>query len=60
MGIYHVQFNTVNKKTLLEAQKNPEKYPTLIVRVAGYSAYWTDLGVKTQNDIINRTEHNNF
>ena len=58
MGIYHVQFNTVNKKTLLEAQKNPEKYPTLIVRVAGYSAYWTDLGVKTQNDIINRTEHN--
>ncbi len=58
MGIYHVQFNTVDKKTLLDAQAHPENYPTLIVRVAGYSVYWSDLGTKTQDDVINRTEHN--
>jgi len=57
LGVFHVQFNTINKATLLDAKVHPEKYPTLIVRVAGYSAYWTDLGAQTQDDIISRTEH---
>ena len=56
-GVYHVQFNTVNKATLIEAQKHPENYPTLIVRVAGYSVYFTDIAERVQNDVINRTEH---
>lgn len=56
-GVYHVQFNTINKKTLIDAKAHPEKYPTLIVRVAGYSVYWTDLVDRVRDDIINRTEH---
>lgn len=56
-GVYHVQFNTVNKETLLDAQKHPEEYPTLIVRVAGYSVYFTDIAERVQNDVIARTEH---
>lgn len=56
-GVYHVQFNTVNKETLIDAKAHPEKYPTLMVRVAGYSVYWTDLVARVQDDIINRTEH---
>ncbi len=56
-GVYHVQFNTINKETLIDAKKHPEHYPTLIVRVAGYSVYWTDLAERVQNDVINRTEH---
>ena len=56
-GVFHVQFNTVNKETLLAAQKNPENYPTLIVRVAGYSVYFTDIAERVQNDVISRTEH---
>lgn len=56
-GIHHLQFNCQDKQVLLDAQKHPEKYPTLMVRVAGYSVYFTDLGVNVQNDIINRTEH---
>lgn len=56
-GVYHVQFNTINKATLIEAKAHPEKYPTLIVRVAGYSVYWTDLNDIERDDIISRTEH---
>ena len=52
----HVQFNVITKETLLDAQKNPEKYKTLVVRVAGYSALFTTLSRSLQNDIINRTE----
>lgn len=55
--IHHMQFNCQDKKILIDAQKHPEKYPTLMVRVAGYSVYFTDLGQTVQNDIINRTEH---
>ncbi len=55
--IHHLQFNCQDKKVLLDAQKHPEKYPTLMVRVAGYSVYFTDLSTTVQNDIINRTEH---
>lgn len=52
----HMQFNVVTKETLLDAQQNPEKYKTLVVRVAGYSALFTTLSRSLQNDIINRTE----
>ena len=56
-GVEHVQFNTVNKETLVAAQQHPEKYPTLMVRVAGYSVYFTDLGKRVQDDVMARTEH---
>jgi len=52
----HVQFNVVSKEILLEAQKNPEKYKNLVVRVAGYSAQFITLDKSIQDDIINRTE----
>jgi formate C-acetyltransferase len=52
----HVQFNVVDKQTLLDAQKNPEQYKHLVVRVAGYSALFTTLSRSLQDDIINRTE----
>ena len=52
----HVQFNVVTRETLIDAQKNPEKYKTLVVRVAGYSALFTTLSRSLQDDIINRTE----
>ena len=55
--IHHIQFNCQDKNVLLDAQKHPEKYPTLMVRVAGYSVYFTDLGKDVQDDIINRTEY---
>lgn len=53
---YHVQFNVVSKDTLLDAQQHPQKHRDLIVRVAGYSAFFNDLSSATQNDIIARTE----
>ena len=53
----HVQYNVVSRETLLDAQKNPEKYKTLVVRVAGYSALFTTLSRSLQDDIIARTEH---
>jgi len=56
-GGKHVQFNVVNKETLLDAQKHPENYRDLIVRVAGYSAYFVQLSKRIQDDIIGRTEH---
>lgn len=52
----HMQFNVVSRETLLDAQAHPEKYKTLVVRVAGYSALFTTLSRALQNDIINRTE----
>jgi len=52
----HAQYNVVSRETLLDAQKNPEKYKTLVVRVAGYSALFTTLSRSLQDDIINRTE----
>lgn len=53
---YHVQYNVVSKDTLIDAQKHPEKYKDLIVRVAGYSAFFNVLSKATQDDIIGRTE----
>ena len=56
MGGKWMQFNVVGKEKLLEAQKTPEKYQDLIVRVAGYSAYFMELSKGVQDDIIRRTE----
>jgi pyruvate formate-lyase/glycerol dehydratase family glycyl radical enzyme len=53
---YHVQYNVVSRETLLDAQKHPEKHRDLIVRVAGYSAFFNVLSRQTQDDIIARTE----
>ena len=54
---HHIQFNVVDAATLRAAQKNPEDYRDLIVRVAGYSDYFCDLGEALQEEIISRTEH---
>ncbi|MBN2365085.1 MAG: glycyl radical protein [Calditrichaeota bacterium] len=54
---HHIQFNVVTAKTLREAQKHPEKFQDLIVRVAGYSDYFVDLTTELQDEIIRRTEH---
>ena len=53
---YHVQYNIVSRETLLDAQAHPEKHKDLIVRVAGYSAFFNVLSKATQDDIIGRTE----
>ncbi|MBE9225497.1 glycyl radical protein [Phormidium sp. LEGE 05292] len=53
---WHVQFNIINKQTLMAAQKDPDKYRNLIVRIAGYSAYFVDLSPMQQAEIIARTE----
>jgi formate C-acetyltransferase len=53
---WHVQYNIVSRDTLLAAKKNPENYKDLVVRVAGYSAFFTTLSPDTQDDIIARTE----
>jgi formate C-acetyltransferase len=57
---HHIQFNVVDKATLRAAQQNPEKHRDLIVRVAGYSDYFCNLGETLQNEIISRTEHESF
>jgi len=54
---HHIQFNVVDAATLRDAQKHPEKHQGLIVRVAGYSDYFNDLGSDLQDEIIQRTEH---
>lgn len=60
MGGHHVQFNVVTAETLRKAQKSPEQYRNLIVRVAGYSDYFCDLSPDLQEEIISRTEHREF
>lgn len=57
LKIQHIQFNVVSADTLKDAQKHPDKYQNLVVRVAGYSAMFVELDEAIQNDIINRTEH---
>ena len=56
----HMQFNVVSRETLRDAQAHPEKYKSLVVRVAGYSALFTTLSKSLQDDIINRTEQTSF
>ena len=60
LKLWFVQFNVVNKETLVEAQEHPDDYRNLIVRVAGYSAYFTDLSTDLQDDIIERTQQESF
>jgi pyruvate-formate lyase len=55
-GGYHIQFNMINKETLLDAKAHPENYRDLVVRIAGFSAYFVDLIPAVQDDIIARTE----
>ena len=56
MDGHHIQFNIIDRATLIEAQKNPEEYKDLIVRVAGYSDFFRNLDKPLQDEIINRTE----
>ncbi|MEG0971192.1 MAG: glycyl radical protein [Lachnospiraceae bacterium] len=56
MDGHHIQFNVVDRQTLINAQKNPEDYKDLIVRVAGYSDHFRNLSKELQDEIINRTE----
>lgn len=56
-GVWHAQFNVADTATLRAAQKDPDNYKDLIVRVAGYSAFFTALSPKLQEDVIDRTEH---
>ncbi len=57
LGIIHVQFNVLDEQNLIEAQKHPEKFRSLTVRVAGYTAYFTELAQDLQNEIIARTAY---
>ena len=54
---YHCQFNILSRETLLDAKKHPEDYRDLVVRVAGFSAYFVELDPGVQDEIIARTEH---
>ena len=54
---YHIQFNVVDRQTLLEAKKNPTLYRDLVIRIAGYTAFFVDLPAAVQDEIIARTEH---
>ncbi len=56
LKLWHVQFNVVNKETLIAAKASPDDYRGLIVRIAGYSAYFTELTADLQDDLISRTE----
>jgi choline trimethylamine-lyase len=60
LGGYHCQFNVISPDTLLDAQKHPDRYRDLVVRVAGYCAIFTDLSAEVQNEIIRRTTHENY
>ena len=56
LGGHHIQFNVIDRQTLIEAQKHPDDYRDLIVRVAGYSDFFRNLSKPLQDEIINRTE----
>ncbi len=55
LGVYHVQFNVIDQEKLLQAQRNPDDHRGLLVRVAGYTAYFVELGKDVQDEIIGRT-----
>lgn len=57
LKLWHLQFNIINKETLIDAKAHPEKYRSLLVRVAGYSAYFVELSPSLQDDVVNRTAH---
>ncbi len=60
LGGHHIQFNVISAETLRDAQSHPENYQNLIVRVAGYSDYFVNIGKDLQNEILARTEQNQF
>lgn len=57
MGGHHMQFNVVSRETLLKAQKYPDDYRSLLIRVAGYSDYFVMLSKDVQDEVISRTAH---
>ncbi|MCG8620255.1 MAG: formate C-acetyltransferase, partial [Desulfobacterales bacterium] len=60
LGIFHAQFNVVDREVLIKAQKDPEKYKDLLIRVAGYTAYFVELCPEVQDEIIHRTAQEAF
>ena len=56
LGIHHIQFNIIDREILIDAQNHPERYSDLTVRVAGFSAYFIDMGKEMQDQVIARTE----
>ncbi|MCG8686688.1 MAG: hypothetical protein MI892_17550, partial [Desulfobacterales bacterium] len=60
LGVFHAQFNVVDKDALIRAQKEPEKYKDLLIRVAGYTAYFVELCPEVQDEIIHRTIQESF
>ena len=56
LDVYHTQYNIIDPEVLIDAQKHPENYKDLLVRVAGYTAFFVELGKDIQDDIIQRTE----
>lgn len=57
LKLWHLQFNIINRQTLIDAQNHPENYRSLLVRVAGYSAYFVELSKSLQADVVDRTAH---
>jgi formate C-acetyltransferase len=55
LDVYHAQFNVIHREILLDAQKHPEKHRDLLIRVAGYTAFFVELGKEVQDEIIGRT-----
>lgn len=56
-GGFHVQFNIVDSRMLKDAQAHPDNYRSLLVRVAGFTQYWVELGKQIQDEVISRTEY---
>ena len=60
LDVYHAQINCVDREVLEDAQKNPQDHRDLLIRVAGYTAFFVELSKETQDEIIGRTEINNW